>query len=176
VRTLEVDIHVPETDMTVVGQAPTVDALRGRLEARVEFATRPGEQFPLELSSFAAQARTTTRTFRLRFRFTPPPDKNILPGMTCTVLVRQQADPAAVRDYFEVPLAALATADAQAWVWRVEGAPAKVRRVPVAQVGFTRDLVRVRTPDLKVGDELVQAGGRFLSDGAAVERVNPAQR
>jgi len=61
-------------------------------------------------------------------------------------------------------------------VWRVEGAPAKVRRVPVAQVGFTRDLVRVRTPDLKVGDELVQAGGRFLSDGAAVERVNPAQR
>ncbi|MFN0069530.1 MAG: efflux RND transporter periplasmic adaptor subunit [Limisphaerales bacterium] len=177
VRTLEVDIHVPETDMTLVGgQAATATAVQGRLDARVEFATRPGEQFPLELVSFAAQARTTTRTFRVRFRFAPPPDKHVLPGMTCTVLVRLRPDPAAVRDYFEVPLAAVATADAQAWVWRVEGAPPKARRVPVIQEGFTRDLVRVRAPGLKAGDELVGAGGRFLADGDAVERVNAASR
>lgn len=176
VRTLEVDIHVPETDMMLAGQAPTAAAMQERLEARVEFATRPGEQFPLELVSFAAQARPTTRTFRLRFRFTPPPDRNILPGMTCTVLTRLRGDPAAVRDYFEVPLAAVVAADAQAWVWRVEGAPPKARRVPVAQEGFTRDLVRVRAPGLRAGDELVLAGGRFLADGGAVERVNPAPR
>lgn len=176
VRTLEVDIHVPETDMTLAGQAPTAAAMHERLEARVEFASRPGEQFPLELVSFAAQARPTTRTFRLRFRFTPPLDKNILPGMTCTVLTRLRGDPAAVRDYFEVPLAAVVTADAQAWVWRVEGSPPKARRVPVAQESFTRDLVRVRAPGLKAGDELVRTGGRFLADGDAVERVNPAQR
>jgi RND family efflux transporter MFP subunit len=176
VRTLEVDIHVPETDMTLAGPAPTAAALHGRLDARVEFATQPGEQFPLELVSFAAQARPSTRTFRLRFRFTPPAGKNILPGMTCTVLVRSRADGAAPRDYFEVPLAAVVTADAQAWVWRVEGAPPKARRVPVTQQGFTRDLVRVRTPDLKAGDELVRAGGRFLADGEAVERVEPPQR
>ena len=176
VQTLEVEIHIPEADMTLAGQARTAAAAQERIEARVEFATRPGEQFPLELVSFAAQARPTTRTFRLRFRFTPPPDKNILPGMTCTVLVRPRPDPAAVRDYFEVPLAAVVTADAQAWVWRIEGAPAKARRVPVTQESFTRDLVRVRAPGLKAGDELVRAGGRFLADGAAVERVNPAQR
>lgn len=176
VRTLEVDIHVPETDMTLAGQAPTAAGMGERLEARVEFATRPGEQFPLEVVSFAAQARASTRTFRLRFRFTPPPDKNVLPGMTCTVLVRRRADLTAVRDHFEVPLAAVATADAQAWVWRVEGTPPKARRVPVTQESFTRDLVRVRAPGLKAGDELVGAGGRFLADGDTVERVEPAQR
>lgn len=176
VRTLEVDIHVPETDMTLAGQAPTAAGMGERLEARVEFATRPGEQFPLEVVSFAAQARASTRTFRLRFRFTPPPDKNVLPGMTCTVLVRRRADLTAVRDHFEVPLAAVATADAQAWVWRVEGTPPKARRVPVIQESFTRDLVRVRAPGLKAGDELVGAGGRFLADGDTVERVEPAQR
>lgn len=178
IATLEVDIQVPEADMSLAMRGVTAANAREMLEARVEFAALPGQQFPLALKSFATQANPSARTFAVTFTLTPPENKNILPGMTCTALVRAKGR-SAVGDeagVFRLPLAALATSDGKSAVWRLDPTTMKVSRVPVEMLSMAGDSVQVRAPDLKPGDELVSTGVRFLADGMTVRRLATSSR
>jgi RND family efflux transporter MFP subunit len=111
--TLEVDIQVPEADMSAAERGITARNARYLLEAKAEFPTIPNQQFDLELKSFSTEATAVTRTFRVTFNLYPPEGQNILPGMTCTVLLRPKsrlsAQPAE-EGVFQVPLRAVSTA------------------------------------------------------------------
>ncbi len=179
IAALEVDIQLPEADMSAIDRGVTADNARDRLEAAVEFPALPGERFPLELKSFSTAATPTARTFRVTFTLQPPEDRNILPGMTCTVLMRPKQ--AAVGKLvepgiFELPVQAISTAEGGSWTWRLDPQSLAVTRLPVEMLGVTGTSMRVRSPDLAEGDELVLTGVRFLSEGMTVRRMPPPNR
>lgn len=174
ISTLEVDIQVPEADMSLAMQGVTAENARELLEAEVEFAALPGERFPLELKAFATQASASARTFRVTFTLSPPENKNILPGMTCTVLLRMKTHYAvsgAEAGIYELPVQAIGTSENKTFVWRLDPKTMQVARVPVEMLNLTGDSMRVRSVELKAGDELVGTGVRFLSEGMIVRRM-----
>ena len=171
---LEVDIHVPEADMSAAERGITARNARDLLEARAEFPTIPNRQFDLELKSFSTEATPSARTFRVTFNLYPPEDQNILPGMTCTVLLRARsrlsAQPAE-EGIFLVPVRAVSSVGKKGFLWRLDPANLKVSRVEVEMLGVTGDSMRVRGSALSPNDEIVTTGVRFLSEGMRVRRM-----
>ena len=171
---LEVDIQVPEADMSAAEQGITARNARDLLEAKAEFPTIPNRQFDLELTSFSTEATPSARTFRVTFNLYPPEGQNILPGMTCTVLVRSKsrlsAQPAE-EGTFQVPVRAVSTADGKSSLWRLDPATMQVSQVEVEMRGVTGDSMMVRGPALAPSDEIVTTGVRFLSEGMKVRRM-----
>jgi multidrug efflux system membrane fusion protein len=178
IETLEVDVQVPESLMAAGARDMTAARAHELVEAGVEFAAVPGERFPLTLRSFATQANPSSRTFLVSFRFRPPQDRNILPGMTCTVFLRfRHADgtPVVPPGLFEIPVRALATAEGRSFVWRWDAATGRVARVPVEIGPLIGETIQVRSEELRPGDELVFSGVRFLSEGMTVRRLETRQ-
>jgi len=174
IATLDIDVQIPETVMAGVRRNTTASEAHDQVEASVEFAAVPGERFPLTLRSFATQANPSSRTFLVSFMLRPPEDRNILPGMTCTVFLRfRGADgtPVAQPGLFQIPVRALVTAEGKTSVWRWDAATGKVARVPVEMVSLVGETIQIRSEGLKPGDELVSSGVRFLSEGMAVQRL-----
>lgn len=172
--TLEVDINVPEADMSLAQRGVTAENARDLLEATAEFATIPGKSFPLTLRSFSTEANRASRTFRMSFTLYPPEGQNILPGMTSTVLLRMvnQGEAAPVEQgVFQVPLAAVTTSDGKSALWKLDPASMKVSRIEVEMLGMTGTTVNVRSAALAPGAEIVSSGVRFLSDGMKVQRM-----
>lgn len=171
--TLEVDINVPESSMSLAGRGVTAAEAADLLEAKAEFPAIPGQKFPLRLNSFSTEASQSARTFRVSFILYPPEGQNILPGMTCTVLARF-VDPNAVpaaEGVFQIPIRAVATADGKSAVWKLDVKTMQVARVPVELLDVHGDFVNIRGAGLSAGDEIVTAGVRFLSDGMKVQRL-----
>lgn len=175
---LDIDIEVPEQVMTQMLPGITAENARELIEALAEFPAMPGRRFDVALKSFSTEATEAARTFRVTFDLDPPTDANILPGATCTVLVRSRGsgDAAQEAGVFEVPMQAVGTADGKAVVWRLDPAALTVSRVGVELAGPAGQSMRVRSADLQPGDEIVVAGVRFLADGMRVGRApSPAR-
>jgi RND family efflux transporter MFP subunit len=171
---LEVDIQVPESDMFAAERGVTSENARNLIEAAVEFPALPGSRFDLDLKSFSTEATPASRTFRVTFFLKPQDGQNILPGMTCTVLLRLRSrteNQEQVKDVFEVPVQAVSSADEKTWVWRLDPKTLAVQRVAVQTLGVTSGSMQVQSSQLTRGDELVSSGVRFLSDGMTVRRM-----
>jgi RND family efflux transporter MFP subunit len=167
---MEVKIDLPEQDLTFAPRGVSIEEVNETIEAKVEFATLPGQAFPLKLKSFGTRATAGSRTFPVVFKFTPPEEVNLLPGMTATVRARailHQNEPLGA-GVFEVPAGAVLEQDGKSGMWRVDPGTRKVGLVPVEMLGMSDGFVRVRGGTLKAGDEFVQAGSRFLSEGQTV--------
>jgi len=173
VTKLEVDIDVPERAMSNVAKGMTAEQARDLLEGIAEFPTLAGQQFPLTLESFSTEAAPTARTFRVTFSLAPPEGSNILPGMTCTVLVRRtNPDGQVVEDgIFEVPVQAVTTLNGHASVWKLDPETMTASQVQVEMDTITGESIRVRSDALSPGDEIIIAGARFLSEGMTVRRM-----
>ena len=166
---LEVDIDVPEQVFTRFGQGFTAEQIRPHLEARLEFPSLPGRDFPLVLKSFRTAADPTSRTFRVTFLLDPPQDAGILPGMTGTVLVRRLPGGAENEGLFVVPVSAVDLRDSTPNVWRLRPDGSTVESVEV-ELDIPQGTVhRVRSEALQPGDILVTAGVRFLGEGMTVQ-------
>jgi len=173
-QTLDIEVQIPETFMTLIGPQSTAAEAGRIVEANAGFAAIPGERFDLTLRSFSTQANPSSRTFPATFVLTPPADRNILPGMTCTVNLRLRnpdGSPAAQDGLFQIPVRALATGADGAWVWKWDESTGRVARVPVEMVSLAGDNVDIRSAGLQAGDEIVASGVRFLSDGDMVRRL-----
>jgi membrane fusion protein, multidrug efflux system len=171
---LEVDIQVPETDMSLTERGITARNARDLLEAKAEFPTIPNRQFDLELKSFSTEATPSARTFRVTFNLYPPEDQNILPGMTCTVLLRpisRVATQTAEEGVFQVPVRAVSTAEGKSSLWRLDSRSMKVNRVEIEMLDVIGDSMNVRGAALAANDEIVISGVRFLSEGMKVRRM-----
>lgn len=175
---LEIDIEVPEQSMTAMAPGITAENARELLEARAEFPALPGRRFDVSLKSFSTQATEAARTFRVTFDLEPPADANILPGMTCTLLIRAAAAAGAPREegVFEVPAQAVGTIEGAAVLWRLDPGAMTVSPVAVVLLGPAGQSMRVRSADLQPGEEIVMAGVRFLSDGMKVGRATAPSR
>lgn len=170
---LDVDIEVPEQSMTLVAHGITAENARDLLEAKAEFPAIPGRRFDLSLKSFSTEATEDARTFRVTFELKPPADANILPGVTCTVLLRarEAAERVVEEGVFEVPAQAVGTADGAPVIWRVAPEALTVSTVPVDLLGPAGQSMRLRSSNLQPGDEIVVSGVRFLSEGMKVDRM-----
>ena len=145
---LEVDIQVPEADMSAAERGITARNARDLLEARAEFPTIPNRQFDLELKSFSTEATPSARTFRVTFNLYPPEGQNILPGMTCTVLVRSRAGSARNpprKESFKCPCGRFPPGRKELPL-ELDPATMQVSRVEVEMLGVTGDSMRVQGP------------------------------
>lgn len=171
---LEVDIQVPESAMALVAAGITAETAASQLEAVVEFPVLPGQTFPLYLESFSTEATASARTFLVTFNLLPPPDRNILPGMTCTVLLRAKpSDEGAMPSpgVFEVPVNAIGNHDGKSIIWILNPESLTVKSLAVELIGPTGDGMQIRSDTLQAGDEVVSTGVRFLSEGMTVRRM-----
>jgi RND family efflux transporter MFP subunit len=175
ISTLEIEINIPERDMMLGSRGLTVDEARELIEAKVEFSTVPGQRIDLGLKTFSTRANPVSRTFLVSFAFEPPPDQNILPGMTATVLLRRAPDPttaaAGGKPVRMVPVEALTTHSGASTVWRLDPVSMKVSAVPVEVEAIKGGAALVRTDALANGDEIVASGARFLAEGTPVRRM-----
>lgn len=178
ISTLEVDVQIPEGLMALVDRNATAADAGRMVEATAEFAAVPGERFPLELRSFATQANPSSRTFLVSFVLHPPEERNILPGMTCTVHLRfrgPDGSPVAQPGLYEIPVRALATVGGKPAVWRWNASTGAVSSLPVEMVALSGDSVQIRSADLQANDAIVSSGVRFLADGMTVRRLETRQ-
>jgi RND family efflux transporter MFP subunit len=177
ISTLEVEINIPERDMMIGSRGLTVDEAREMLEAKVEFSSMPNQPIDLDLKTFSTRANPVSRTFLVSFAFEPPPDQNILPGMTGSVLVRRTpetaADAAGGKPVRMVPVEAITTHSGASTVWRLDPESMTVSAVPVEISSIKGGAALIRTEALANGDEIVASGARFLAEGTPVSRMEP---
>jgi RND family efflux transporter MFP subunit len=179
ISTLEIEINIPERDMMLGSRGLTVDDAREILEAKVEFSIMPNQRIDLDLKTFSTRANPVSRTFLVSFGFGPPPDKNILPGMTGTVFVRRVSKPSAAETdgvpVRMVPVEALTTQSGSSTVWRLDPESMKVSAVPVEIASIQGGAALIRAEQLADGDEIVVSGARFLAEGTPVSRMKTRQ-
>lgn len=176
VSTLEVEINIPERDMMLGNRGLTVDEARDLIEAKVEFSTMPDQPIDLELKTFSTRANAVSRTFLVSFAFHPPPEQNVLPGMTASVLMRRIPDSATGaadgKSLRMVPVEALTTHSGASTVWRLNPETLTVSAVPVEISSIKGGVALLRAEALADGDEIVSSGTRFLAEGTPVRRMN----
>lgn len=172
---LEIEINIPERDMMIGSRGLTAEEARKRLEAKVEFYSMPDQPIELDLKTFSSRAHAVSRTFLVSFAFDPPPDQNILPGMTGSVLVRRKPDSAAAAAGDElvrtVPVEAITTHSGVSTVWRLDPESLTVSAVPVEISSIKGGLALIHAEQLADGDEIVSSGARFLAEGTPVSRM-----
>lgn len=175
VSTLEIEINVPERDMVLKNRGLTVEEARDLIEAKVEFSTMPDQPIDLELKTFSTRANAVSRTFLVTFAFDPPPERNILPGMTASVLMRRIPDSAAEAADGEslrmVPVEALTTHSGASSVWRLNPETLTMSAVPVVVSSIKGGAALIQAEALADGDEIVASGTRFLAEGTPVRRM-----
>jgi RND family efflux transporter MFP subunit len=173
--TMEIEINIPERDMMIGQRGLTVADARELLEAQVEFASIPDRRIDLTLNSFSTRANPVSRTFLVSFEFAPPPDLNVLPGMTGSVLVRRKAREVSEAPGREsthmVPVEALTTLDDASTIWRLDPASMTVSAVPVTITSIEGGAALIQSETLSVGDEIVVSGARFLAEGTPIRRM-----
>lgn len=175
ISSLEIEINIPERDMMIGSRGLTVEEAREMLEAKVEFSSIPDQRIDLDLKTFSTRANPVSRTFLVSFAFEPPPNQNILPGMTGSVLIRRAPETAADGEGGKpvrmVPVEALTTHSGASTVWRLNPESMTVSAVPVEISSIKGGAALIRAEQLANGDEIVASGARFLAEGTPVSRM-----
>lgn len=157
---LEIRINVPEADMVRAGRTT-----EGRLAAT--FAASSDEEYELTLKEFATEADPVTQTFLVTLVMDRPDNRELLPGMTASVVWEPGASEGGRASI--IPATAVAgMPDADAWVWVVDPGTMKVSRRPV-EIGqlVAGDMVELRS-GLEPGEIVAAAGVYFLEEGMQV--------
>lgn len=129
----------------------------------------PDLQVPAEILSFSTQADASTQTFPARFKFTPPEDINILPGMAGTLhstmefIESEQAE----RNQVQVPLGAILSEGGEAFVWVVDLQSMTVskRKIEIDK-GIGERIVVLS--GLAEGETIAGAGASYLFEGMKI--------
>ncbi len=163
---LEIEISVPERDMTRGATTRTVEQITEKAQPRVEVSSLPGRSYPARVSEVATTADPVTRTFQIRLVFEPPEDDTaILPGMTARVLANPLTE-----DVMRLPShAAFADESGAAQVWLVDPSTMTVARRPVQLGELTGGDVEI-LEGLAEGDQVAISGVSQLRDGMQVRR------
>lgn len=156
--------------------------------AYVELDAVPGTRFPTMMAEGAGIADPTTQTFEVRFGFSTPDDIMVLPGMTGIFFGQFRLMDDEETDQLAVPLSAIIGEAGATYVWVAitdadTGAITVTRRpvVVLPGVGETVPVAPLAVDDttgeivsgLAPGDEIVAAGGHYLSEGEEIRRYQP---
>jgi len=132
----------------------------------------PDLEVPAEILSFSTQADASTQTFPARFKFTPPENINILPGMAGTLHSTMEIiDPRwETRAQVQVPLGAILSEGGEAFVWVVDTETMTVskRAIEVDQ-GIGENIVVLS--GLEEGETIAGAGASYLFEGMKIRRL-----
>ncbi|MEM0930072.1 MAG: efflux RND transporter periplasmic adaptor subunit [Pseudomonadota bacterium] len=129
----------------------------------------PDLAFPAELAETAAIADSSSQTFEARFRFQPPADLLVLPGMTGSVEGRFRFIEEELNEQLTVPVSAIIAEAGQPYVWVIDPETSTVTRRDIVVGQGVGEQVEVVT-GLEPGDTIVAAGGNYLFEGAEVRR------
>jgi RND family efflux transporter MFP subunit len=129
----------------------------------------PDLQVPAELLTFSTQADASTQTFPARFKFTPPEDINILPGMAGTLHSTMEfiESEQAARGQVQVPLGAILSEGGETFVWVVDLQTMTVskRQIQIDK-GIGDDIVVLA--GLAEGETIAGAGASYLFEGMKI--------
>ena len=162
---LEVEISVPERDMTAGQSEMTPDEITEVTKPVVQVSAIAGRDFPARVKEAATAADPTTRTFQIKLTFERPDDVTILPGMTARVI----AQPRGGSGLLVPSQATRADSGGKPYVWVVDTGSMKVSRREVELGRLTGDTVEV-VSGLEQGEEIAISGVRELMDGMEVRR------
>jgi len=162
---VEAVVQVPASIVIVSEQANAE-------EVYLELDAAPGVYIPAYLGESAAVADPGTQTFAVKFRFSPPDDLLVLPGMTGTLRghlsVRDQSN----KGNILVPISAVVSNGEGTFTWVVDTESMSVSRRDIEVEIGTGNSVLV-TNGLDAGETIVSAGGSYLFDGALVRHYEP---
>lgn len=159
---LEATVNLPASS---VARVPT----RADRRAVVVLDAAPDMEIPAEFSEADLVADATSQTYAVRFRFSPPDDVLVLPGMNATVTLRAtELNGNAGGTPVSVPLAAVQSDGEGTFVWRIDESTMTVARSPIRVEPGIGETVTVIS-GLAPGDRIVGAGGAYLTDGMKVE-------
>ena len=167
---LEIQVSVPERDMTRTERALSPEQITAEVNPRVVVSSLPDLEFPARIKEVATAADPTTRTFQFMLIFDRPEGVNVLPGMTARVLV----DPVSGYALLVPSHATRADANGKAYVWLLDPGTMKVSRRPVELGLLTGANVEIRA-GLEPGDQIAISGVRQLRDGMQVNRYQSAR-
>ena len=166
------------TIVEVVTQIPEVLIAEGGREGAIpelvaSFEGLPGQQFPARLTEIAGQADPVTRTYAVTMQVRQPEEATILAGMTAEI---SSVSPVKGEAVATLPVSALVTGQGGSYsVWVVEEDSMLSRQVSVQVGDLTGDLAIV-LGGLEVGDRVISAGARSISEGQQVRLITDELR
>ncbi len=171
-RAMEVEINVPERDITGRAQSRSsadLEEATARVQPMVTISALPDSKFPGHVTEVASRADPATRTFAVRIAFEAPEEMAMLPGMTARVTARFGGG-----DGVTVPVAALVASNESApkvWVIDPDTMTAQGREIRIGTAAG--DHVAV-LEGLQAGEWVATTGLAQLADGMQVSRYEGA--
>jgi len=164
---LEIQVNIPERDVTGERRHETNEEVTARLEPEVVVTSLPDRSFPARVKEVTTETDPVTRTFQATLIFDNPKNVAVFPGMTAKVRVRASRTREA-SDRIAVPTnAAVADAKGNAYVWLVDPSSMTVHRRPVELGDMSGSDVEVKS-GLSKGDMIATSGVHQLREGMAV--------
>ena len=163
VTSLDATINMPAS---IVARIPASD-MPERRPATVLLEAAPEQEIEAAFKEADLVADATSQTYELTFTFAAPEDMIVLPGMNATVVLNTEGLGTAGVSALGVPLAAVQSDGDGQFVWRFDANTGRVARQTVQiepGIGETVQIIAGLSP----GDQIVGAGGAYLSEGVEV--------
>jgi len=167
---LDLVASVPERDIASVNRDLSPAAVTARTRPRVRLPALPGRTFEARLTELSQIADPVTRTFEARFRFDPPSDARILPGMTGRVVLQLAPDSRLALGQLIPAQAVLGDETGASYVWVVDPGSLSVSRRAVELGELTGSDVEIRA-GLDGTEEIAVSGVSHLREGMTVRRL-----
>lgn len=159
----EAEVQIPSSMIAESGRFNFTDT-------SVFLDSAPDQKIPASFLSIGTQADPATRTYTVKYGFTPPESLTILPGMTATVQVTatiQDGDTEV--EQIKVPLGSILAEGQAQFVWVVDKDTMTVSRREIS-VGLTIGEELVVVSGLQAGETIVGAGASYLNEGQKIRR------
>lgn len=159
----EAEVQIPSSMVAQSGRFSFTDT-------SVLLDSAPEQKIPATFLSIGTQADPATRTYTVKYGFTPPEGLNILPGMTATVQVTAtiQDDNKSV-EQIRVPLGAILSEGEAQFIWVVDKETMTVTRREIS-VGPSIGEALVVETGLQAGETIVGAGASYLHEGQKIRQ------
>lgn len=162
---LDIDIGIPENDLSLGGRGATRESRTAELAPRVTVTSFPDKTFPAQVKSLATTADPTTRTFTATLSFVPSDDVLVLPGMTAKVSIQVPVSDQTLL----IPASAVsATSEGNPSVWLVDDSM-KVSRADVTVGALQGEQIEI-LEGLEYGQTIATSGVHHLREGLQVSR------
>ena len=136
----------------------------------VVFDAAPSVRIPAEFKEAALEADAASQTYEVTFRFEPPDDLVVLPGMNATLIVESTETAGGTEASgtgVEIPLTAVLHDGDQTYVWVIDPDAMTASRRQVTLQDGVGETVRV-TGGLEAGETIAGAGANYLAEGMKV--------
>ena len=129
----------------------------------------PDVRLPATFLKSDTQINPSTQTFQAELSFVPPPNLEIVPGMTGTVHSRVRLSHNGGPEKIFIPLGSIVSSGGMQYVWVVDTNTMKVTKQPIRITADVGDNVAVES-GLEPGQTIVGAGAAYLHEGMEVRR------